>query len=88
MQRAEESKNTTAAAADTPLKALVRSGIHLCMADVLSRTFDPDWSDYETTNEVRQYLIAWAMLLAHIIEMPTADPGKSFLAQVLRASNE
>ena len=85
VQKAEERDNTPAAATDTALEALRRAGIQPCMAEALHQSPDHEQGDYESTNELKKYLIAWAILLAHILEMPITDPGKVFLAQVLRA---
>lgn len=37
---------------------------------------------------LKEYLWVWALLLAHILEMPLGHPGKTFLAQALRAEYE
>ena len=43
----------------------------------------------EGTHEgLHRFLLAWALLLAHILEMPAGDPGKTFLAQALRDEYE
>ena len=87
LQEAEDSGDTPAAAADTILEALLKAGIHLSMAGSLSKTPNTR-GDYQSINTLKEYLIAWAMLLAHLLEMPATDLGKPFLAQALRAEHK
>ena len=91
VQEAEESENAPAAAASTTVKALMRAGIQPKMAELLSQTprIEPGrYVDFELTTCVKKYLGAWTILLAHLQEMPPTEPGKSFLAQALRAEYE
>ena len=37
---------------------------------------------------LQPFLLAWAVLLAHILDMPAGDSGKAFLAQALRDEYE
>lgn len=57
------------------------------MAYVLSKPPSRE-GDYTWFKHLKDYLRVWAVLLAHILEMPLGDPGKTFLAQALRAEYE
>ena len=67
--------------------ALIRAGIRPQLATAICTppTVDPDLVSEPL---LQTYLLAWAVLLAHILGMPAGDPGKAFLAQALRDEYE
>ena len=71
--------------------ALIRAGIRPQLAAAIcDPPADPilDPSDLEEVHSLQPFLLAWAVLLAHILGMPAGDSGKAFLAQALRDEYE
>lgn len=76
------------------MTALIKAGVRpqlaavICnpLADPLSDPSDP--AALQKLHELRTFLLAWAVLLAHILGMPAGDLGKAFLAQALRDEYE
>lgn len=66
--------------------ALIRAGIRPQLAAAIcTPPLDPD---LVSDPVLQNFLLAWAVLLAHILGMPAGDPGKPFLAQALRDEYE
>ena len=86
----EESPEVPPAKTDS-VTALIRAGIRPQLAAAIC---DPpaepilDPSDPEELQSLQPFLLAWAMLLAHILGMTAGDSGKVFLAQALRDEYE
>lgn len=66
--------------------ALIKAGIRPQLAVAIC-TPPPD-HDLVSEPVLQTFLLAWAVLLAHILGMPAGDPGKAFLAQALRDEYE
>ena len=79
----EESPEVPSAKADA-VTALIKAGIRPQLAaTICSPPADPllDPSDPQEAQLLQPFLLAWAVLLAHILGMTAGDPGKAFLAQ-------
>ena len=86
----EESPQVLPAKTD-PVTALIRAGIRPQLAAAIcDPPADPilDPLDPEEVQYLQPFLLAWAVLLAHILGMPAGDSGKPFLAQALRDEYE
>ena len=83
----EEEPSETPPAKQDPATALIKAGVRPQLAAVIC---DPpaDPSDPQGVDELQTFLLAWALLLAHILGMPAGDSGKAFLAQALRDEYE
>ena len=89
MLQDEESIEAPPAKQDS-VTALIRAGVRPQLAAVIcappEAPSDPQGD--QGVNETQTFLLAWALLLAHILGMPAGDSGKAFLAQALRDEYE
>ena len=86
----EESSEVPPAKTDS-VTALIRAGVRPQLAAAICEPpADPllDLSDPQEAQLLQPFLLAWAVLLAHILGMPAGDSGKAFLAQALRDEYE
>lgn len=85
----EESIEAPPAKQDS-VTALIRAGVRPQLAAAIcappEAPSDPQGD--QGLNETQTFLLAWALLLAHILGMPAGDSGKAFLAQALRDEYE
>ena len=87
-QEAEDEQDAPKKAASNVRMALIKAGVRPRMAAILCKAPSVGGKSYEDLQAMKQYLWAWAALLAHILALPLNDPGKALLAQALRAEYE
>ena len=71
--------------------ALIKAGVRPQLAaTICNPPADPllDPADPQDAQDLQLFLLAWALLLAHILGMPAGDAGKVFLSQALRNEYE
>ncbi|KAL3158795.1 hypothetical protein ABBQ32_011522 [Trebouxia sp. C0010 RCD-2024] len=84
--RADEEQPEVPPAKTDAVTALIRAGIRPQLAAAIcTPPLDPDLVSEPV---LQTFLLAWAVLLAHILGMPAGEPGKAFLAQALRDEYE
>ena len=74
-----------------PITALIKAGIRPQLAaTICSPPAEPllDPADPQDSQQLQPFLLAWALLLAHILGMPAGEAGKAFLSQALRNEYE
>ena len=74
-----------------PVTALIKAGVRPQLAaTICTPPADPllDPTDPQDAQDLQLFLLAWALLLAHILGMPAGDAGKVFLSQALRNEYE
>ena len=68
--------------------ALIRAGVRPILAATICDPPAVPLLDPSDPYELQSFLLAWALLLAHILGMPAGDSGKAFLSQALRDEYE
>lgn len=86
MKMQDEEQPEVPPAKTDAVTALIRAGIRPQLAAAIcTPPLDPDLVSEPV---LQTFLLAWAVLLAHILGMPAGEPGKAFLAQALRDEYE
>ncbi|DBB01874.1 TPA: hypothetical protein ACH3X1_000476 [Trebouxia sp. C0004] len=89
--RADEDASEAPLAKSDPVTALIKAGVRPQLAaTICNPPADPplDPTDPQDVQDLQHFLLAWALLLAHILGMPAGDAGKVFLSQALRTEYE